>query len=219
MRGHFMAISVKALIGKILAGTLLCGPACATVTVTMSGTTQSSSVSGTGNTFTATMVYDDTATNPTSSYSGNGYSFQDYAAVRSMSFSSGSVSRTISYVANNNTYNVYNVVNGTNMANGDAIYGEISADGISYIQAAFTGLYSTINTVSLISPIAFMGSPNNAIIYAPDGNSSYYGSIQSFGVSQGAASVPEPATWTMMIVGFGAVGSAMRRQRARVRFV
>ena len=31
------------------------------------------------------------------------------------------------------------------------------------------------------------------------------------------AAVPEPATWAMMLLGFGAVGYAMRRRRARVQ--
>jgi hypothetical protein len=31
-----------------------------------------------------------------------------------------------------------------------------------------------------------------------------------------AAAVPEPATWAMMIIGFGAVGSAMRRRRTAI---
>lgn len=31
------------------------------------------------------------------------------------------------------------------------------------------------------------------------------------------AAVPEPATWAMMLIGFGAVGAAMRSQRRRVR--
>jgi hypothetical protein len=31
-------------------------------------------------------------------------------------------------------------------------------------------------------------------------------------------SVPEPASWAMMLVGFGAVGGAVRRQKANVRF-
>lgn len=34
----------------------------------------------------------------------------------------------------------------------------------------------------------------------------------------GVAAVPEPATWAMMICGFGLVGGAMRRQRAVVRY-
>jgi PEP-CTERM motif len=32
-----------------------------------------------------------------------------------------------------------------------------------------------------------------------------------------AGAVPEPATWTMMILGFGGIGSAMRRRNAAVR--
>ena len=34
----------------------------------------------------------------------------------------------------------------------------------------------------------------------------------------GGGSVPEPATWAMMIAGFGVVGAAMRRRKVRVRF-
>jgi hypothetical protein len=40
--------------------------------------------------------------------------------------------------------------------------------------------------------------------------------VDRFGLT---ASVPEPATWAMMIVGFGMVGGALRRRQARrVRF-
>jgi len=34
----------------------------------------------------------------------------------------------------------------------------------------------------------------------------------------GIAGVPEPASWAMMLAGFGAVGAAMRRRRVAVRF-
>lgn len=34
----------------------------------------------------------------------------------------------------------------------------------------------------------------------------------------GLAAIPEPATWAMMIIGFGAIGGAMRRSRTRVNF-
>lgn len=44
------------------------------------------------------------------------------------------------------------------------------------------------------------------------GNGSYAGTI-SF--AAGAGAVPEPATWALMIMGFGAIGFAMRRQRSR----
>ena len=32
-----------------------------------------------------------------------------------------------------------------------------------------------------------------------------------------AATVPEPATWTMMLLGFGGLGAALRRQRRKER--
>jgi hypothetical protein len=44
------------------------------------------------------------------------------------------------------------------------------------------------------------------------------GGAQGFGYSQGfATSAPEPATWSMMIVGAGLLGVALRRRRARDR--
>jgi hypothetical protein len=42
------------------------------------------------------------------------------------------------------------------------------------------------------------------------GDASYSGTL-SFGMS---SAVPEPATWALMLLGFGAVGFSMRRQRA-----
>jgi hypothetical protein len=35
---------------------------------------------------------------------------------------------------------------------------------------------------------------------------------------EAAAAVPEPATWAMMIVGFGTIGASMRRRRLAIRF-
>ena len=37
---------------------------------------------------------------------------------------------------------------------------------------------------------------------------------KSFTLTYGGAAVPEPATWAMMIAGFGLVGSSLRRRRA-----
>ncbi len=36
--------------------------------------------------------------------------------------------------------------------------------------------------------------------------------------AESVAAVPEPATWALMILGFGIVGSALRRRRTQVRF-
>ena len=45
-----------------------------------------------------------------------------------------------------------------------------------------------------------------------------YLAINNFTVTQADAAVPEPATWGLMIAGFGLVGGTMRRRRARVAF-
>ncbi|WP_240047501.1 PEPxxWA-CTERM sorting domain-containing protein [Sphingomonas panacisoli] len=42
--------------------------------------------------------------------------------------------------------------------------------------------------------------------------------LTSFTVTPATAAVPEPATWAMMIMGFGLVGGAMRRRSVRVAF-
>jgi len=49
---------------------------------------------------------------------------------------------------------------------------------------------------------------NNGSPYAGWPNSGFW--TASFPVSAG---VPEPATWAMMLLGFGAIGFAMRRRR------
>lgn len=48
----------------------------------------------------------------------------------------------------------------------------------------------------------------------------YIFSVRNGAVLPGGSDVPEPATWALMILGFGAVGAAMRRRRAAsvVRF-
>lgn len=54
-------------------------------------------------------------------------------------------------------------------------------------------------------------------------NGATVGDVRQFrmGVATPAAAVPEPATWAMMLLGFGAIGFGMRRRRSdmlRVRF-
>ena len=63
---------------------------------------------------------------------------------------------------------------------------------------------------------------NGSTLYRVDLNSGALTTIGNtdrglFGIAIGAPAVPEPATWAMMILGFGVVGYAMRRRPA-VRF-
>ncbi len=64
------------------------------------------------------------------------------------------------------------------------------------------------------------GNQGNVAAYSFGGNTAQtYTGVQVIGSVAATAAVPEPATWAMMIVGFGAVGGAMRqRKRINVSF-
>ncbi len=49
----------------------------------------------------------------------------------------------------------------------------------------------------------------------PASSAGFYGPALD-NISATAAAVPEPATWTMMFLGFGVAGAALRRRKARV---
>jgi hypothetical protein len=87
----------------------------------------------------------------------------------------------------------------------------------------FTGNGSTQNSERLSFP--FIGS------FDPNANDTYRVTLTVTGldggsrslsayaqVGTGAGAVPEPASWAMMLGGFGLVGGAMRRRKAAVRF-
>ena len=59
----------------------------------------------------------------------------------------------------------------------------------------------------------FDGSRINKIEFTSSGNSFEFDSLA------GSVGVPEPATWAMMIIGFGAVGAVIRRRRASLTLV
>jgi hypothetical protein len=63
---------------------------------------------------------------------------------------------------------------------------------------------------------------NGQYVSHADANDSFYvisdGVHQSFAIGWPIANVPEPATWGLMIMGFGGIGAAMRRRRAMGAF-
>jgi hypothetical protein len=48
---------------------------------------------------------------------------------------------------------------------------------------------------------------------APDGNESINWNVIGGGADRGGTGVPEPATWTMLLAGFGGLGAMLRRRR------
>ncbi|KTT71870.1 PEPxxWA-CTERM sorting domain-containing protein [Sphingomonas endophytica] len=125
-------------------------------------------------------------------------------------------------------------VGGTSMADGavswrkgGATYTALSAtEGVFRGSASFWGeswnplfelqldlhAYS-MNPDTLASGLADMG--NTATIkFSLPGNVTMTSASGQFLTGGAAAGVPEPATWAMMLLGFGAVGVAVRRRRA-----
>ena len=76
------------------------------------------------------------------------------------------------------------------------------------ISATFAPLTST----SIIQNPGLLGTTGGFITF----NSS--SAIQFAGTVGPVAAVPEPATWAMMIAGFGLAGAAMRRRAPRVTY-
>lgn len=91
-----------------------------------------------------------------------------------------------------------------------------TASTISFGNGLFASLSITapnLGFTQFSSPTLFTGSPN-----APVFSTGSFTLINPFfgngtlNISQVAGAVPEPATWAVMIVGFGAIGLAMRRR-------
>lgn len=92
------------------------------------------------------------------------------------------------------------------------------------VAGAFSSAIASLNaagdTVTIdFSPTEYVGAELGAL----DGifgdfliNRNGLGEGDSFSLVVSAGAVPEPATWAMMIAGFGLVGSAMRRRRGNL---
>lgn len=72
------------------------------------------------------------------------------------------------------------------------------------IPGGFTGMETLSVSFANIARVEFGGS-------GFQGDSNVY--ADNFSFNQMGGAVPEPATWAFMILGFGAIGGAMRRQR------
>jgi len=93
--------------------------------------------------------------------------------------------------------------------NGAAIYADLG-DGTSYGSYTFAAPTAVGDTVSITLNAAFLNRLNAGLLRD-----------FSFGGALGEAApagVPEPATWALALLGFGAAGTAMRRRRVGVAF-
>ena len=90
-------------------------------------------------------------------------------------------------------YDVYDLAN-VNLVSGSVIPPSSPMTTVAFGQTSMTGL------IFQFGPNAFFGGVNN-IVYEFTPNT---------------GPIPEPATWAMMILGFGAAGSMIRRRKAVV---
>jgi hypothetical protein len=93
-----------------------------------------------------------------------------------------------------------------------------AGSGSANYAATLTGSVTGTNTGGV-----FINFDNNPISFNPPGGPVFTLAVNDVSVSAGAAAqqvsgqiqaaVPEPATWGMMLIGFGMIGAAMRRRR------
>lgn len=91
------------------------------------------------------------------------------------------------------------------MLAGLTLYDTADAGGITILTAGF-------NEASFTGLTLFSGTITNPtlIAFGPTVFTDYYDPSITYVTS--AAAVPEPAAWAMLLVGFGVIGTAMRRR-------
>lgn len=129
------------------------------------------------------------------------------------------------------TVGFYNLASGNTPGSQIASYDFTTSSFVSTVNTAYSTTLVTVNLPSLLLSagsydISFYNPSNLAVPgYTKSGGQLYQSGVgfhtdqvAAFSLSAGAASaVPEPATWGMMLVGFGALGGVLRRERRRDR--
>ncbi|MFD1786959.1 FxDxF family PEP-CTERM protein [Sphingomonas floccifaciens] len=89
----------------------------------------------------------------------------------------------------------------------------VTLNGVNFTTLA-TGQQEFRN---LLNQALTAGGTNTLFVSGTSGGNAAFAGTLSFA---GTSAVPEPATWAMMLIGFGGVGASMRRrkQAARVNF-
>jgi len=89
-----------------------------------------------------------------------------------------------------------------------------NVDGYVPSDISFAG-----GTENLVVPITLTGSDTLSFSYTSLSGNGYAGfqglGDEGWGIQDVVVSVPEPATWAMMLVGFGGLGATLRRARAK----
>ncbi len=96
-------------------------------------------------------------------------------------------------------------------------FGDTANNGQVYTEALSTlyiGFYTVYESDYFYHTTPLYSGTGSTLDIVPGENyTMYYGSTLVATAATAPASAPEPGAWTLMIVGFGAVGSAMRLRR------
>jgi hypothetical protein len=131
------------------------------------------------------------------------------------------------------TVNIYDVTGGVSNCTGCTLLGPTGAGGYNLDSAAFTAtgftpLVTSYSNLPINSLIGLFNGPSAAVFeignggsfVVPTGATALYLAVadgyqwnNNIGSFSAIAAVPEPATWAMMLVGFGGLGAAMRARR------
>lgn len=172
-----------------------CSSVAAAVQIDFSGTTAHSTVVTNGLPLTGSVSFDPTAAAVDYMFSSGGVNTVAYA-----------VPGTAEFTVDGQTYN-YNLSD--ILLNDAGVVLFILADTTNSSNSLYlfrqtsNTVLSAIPDVSTLDGFAFLNAR------FPDGSSSTIGAD----IQLGSASLPEPATWAMMLLGFGALGLQVRRQR------
>jgi hypothetical protein len=199
----------RLIVAAIVAASVAGVPADATVlTLDFSGVfTGSGGPVGLGSTFSGSVVYD-TANLWTEEFTSGPARFTIYNVIQSATFSSGSLNLT--FVPDGIVNYVYlGVYDGHTSGHDDSVQFNLNEPGTYNMDVDFSGSYLASNSVANPSTIEELEAYPNVSVNIRDSASSLSGSITSYSLTQ---SVPEPATWAMMLSGFGLVGACMRRR-------
>jgi hypothetical protein len=106
--------------------------------------------------------------------------------------------------------------NSVSLTISSAIAGGNAATNLDFATVLFNGVSFAIGSTgeaefrSLLNQSLVAGATNNLVVTGTTGgNASYRGTLSFANV----AAVPEPGTWAMMLLGFGAIGFSMRRRQ------
>lgn len=88
-------------------------------------------------------------------------------------------------------------------------FSSVTLNGVEF----FTNSMGTVEFRTLLNQALTPGGSNNITVSGTSGGNASFAGALSF------AAVPEPGTWAMMLLGFGAVGFSMRRRRPSYRMM